>query len=101
MQGKGSLYSTEGFYSGAFHNDERVGYGKIEYSDSITLSGEFALPGRNQADTESKDEKVNPYSRRLPNGEVHITFANADEYNGEMRDGNISGKGTYRFAMEQ
>eukprot|EP00956_Cyclotella_meneghiniana_P013237 scaffold18965_cov72-Cyclotella_meneghiniana.AAC.6 len=69
MQGKGSLYSTEGFYSGAFRNDERVGYGKIEYSDSITLSGEFALPGRNQADTESKDEKVNPYSRGLPNGE--------------------------------
>lgn len=101
IHGEGSLYSTEGFYSGAFCNDERVGYGKIEYSDNIILSGEFALSSRNQADTESKGEKMNPYSRGLPNGDVHVTFPNGDEYEGEMRDGNITGKGTYKFAMEQ
>jgi hypothetical protein len=95
--GEGTLYTEEGKYSGSFQNDERVGRGKMEYSDMV-LTGDFALSG-NVDDTKSANG-TNPYSRGLPHGNVHVIFSNGDEYEGQMHNGNITGKGVYRYARE-
>ena len=104
MHGEGTLYTDEGVYSGSFQFDERVGQGTIEYSDGITLSGDFALPTRSRVKSqeESKQEmhSPNPYSRGNPHGNVHVHFANGDEYEGEMRNGTVAGKGVYRYAIQ-
>jgi hypothetical protein len=89
------LYTDEGIYSGTFQSDERVGQGKMEYSDGMVLTGDFAQSG------DANDRFSNPYSRGLPHGNVHVIFENGDEYEGEMRNGNITGKGVYRYAEEK
>lgn len=40
--------------------------------------------------------RPNRYRRGLPHGHVHISFTNGDEYEGEMRNGMITGQGVLR-----
>ncbi|KAL3801769.1 hypothetical protein HJC23_001165 [Cyclotella cryptica] len=109
MNGEGTLYTDEGVYYGEFRADERFGIGVMEYSDGITLSGDFALPQcSNVVVTEDEDKGElgspmgpNPYGRGLPHGYVLIHFANGDEYEGEMRNGTITGHGVLRCASEE
>lgn len=91
-----------------FRAAERFGRGTIEYSDGITLSGEFVLPERtnDEIENEGKGELdlpmgSNRYRRGLPHGHVHIYFENGDEYEGEMRNGMITGQGGLRKAIEK
>ena len=104
MHGEGTLCTDEGVYSGHFAHDERVGYGKFDFSDNITITGEFALYGTSQGGTEEVNGlpgRPNPYSKGLPHGNVHVQFANGDEYEGEMCNGNITGRGVYRYAVQK
>ena len=107
MSGEGTLYTDEGVYCGEFQADERFGLGTVEYSDGVILSGAFALHNSNFV-TENKGKDVldspmgqNPYERGLPHGNVHIKFVNGDEYEGEMRNGTITGRGVIRFDLEK
>ena len=42
-------------------------------------------------------EYVGEVLNNLPNGQGTMTFANGDVYEGTWKDGNMDGKGTYRF----
>jgi len=64
----------------------------MECVDGIKISGDFAV------DDVSLQTRRNPYSRGLPDGLQIIKFPDKATYEGEMKQGCITGKGNYNHA---
>eukprot|EP00957_Ditylum_brightwellii_P133575 10184340-Ditylum_brightwellii.AAC.1 len=90
-EGDGILYTTMGIYSGQMKCDQPCGEGYMDYANGDKLTGEFGFD--NVKDESMLDQ--NPYTRCLPNGKVKISFADGGYYEGEMKRGEITGKGIY------
>ena len=107
--GQCKVYTKNGTYSGQINeNGEPSGLGKMEYRDGDVITGSFATAniqspnggGNNDATAEVIDFEANPYdSKGMPHGPVNISFADGSIYEGEMKNGNITGHGIYVNAI--
>jgi hypothetical protein len=97
--GRGTMYTSNGVYSGEMTNGEPCGHGFMEYKDGDILSGSFALIGKSSRCSHQSSLEPNPYIRGQPHGRVKTSFADGSFYDGEMDDGIISGTGIYINAM--
>ncbi len=88
---EGSLYTEAGIFSGKFDKGYPI-EGTMQYADGVKISGKFAVE-----DVSSQIGK-NPYCRGLPDGFQIIRFPDKATYEGEMNQGRITGKGTYKDA---
>ena len=88
---EGTLYTEAGAYAGKFKRGEQT-VGTMECVDGIKISGDFAV------DDVSLQTRRNPYSRGLPDGLQIIKFPDKATYEGEMKQGCITGKGNYNHA---
>ncbi|GMF53226.1 unnamed protein product [Phytophthora fragariaefolia] len=103
-QGQGQEYTNVGVYDGYFMGNTRYGNGKLVYGKGTTSEGTFDRPQRRYEHNDKLRGRA--YECSLLNGDdyrdgvesgesVHITFPDGAIYDGEMRDGVISGLGRY------
>lgn len=105
--GQCKVYTKNGTYSGQINeNDEPSGSGKMDYRDGDVITGSFATAnvqsnggGNDDATAEVIDFEANPYAKGVPHGPVKISFADGSIYEGEMKNGNITGHGIYVNAI--
>ncbi|KAG2521189.1 hypothetical protein JM16_005923 [Phytophthora kernoviae] len=103
-QGRGQEYTNVGVYDGYFSGNTRGGSGKLVYGKGTTCEGTFERPQRRY---EHHDKlRGRAYTCSLLNGDnycggvesgegMHIIFPDGAVYDGEMRDGAITGLGRY------
>ncbi|GMF24507.1 unnamed protein product [Phytophthora lilii] len=103
-QGQGQEYTNVGVYDGYFSGNTRCGNGKLVYGKGTTCEGTFDRPQRRYEYSDKLRGRA--YGCSLLNGDdyrdgvesgegMHITFPDGAVYDGEMRDGVISGLGRY------
>ncbi|KAL9189891.1 hypothetical protein ACHAXT_009566 [Thalassiosira profunda] len=90
----GTLHTDAGVFTGTFQSNEPC-KGKLKYADGTVLTGDFALCG------EDSPLGPNPYRRGLPSGHSSIQWKDGSSYEGEMRDGTITGRGVYRYPQSK
>ena len=89
-QGFGMLYATHGVYGGAFANNLHHGEGSLIYKDGDLVRSNFGLKVMGD-----KKGYTNRYARGLSNGHGKISFSDGAFYEGDLRNGAISGQGVY------
>uniref|UniRef100_H3HAC0 Uncharacterized protein n=1 Tax=Phytophthora ramorum TaxID=164328 RepID=H3HAC0_PHYRM len=103
-QGQGQEYTNVGVYDGYFAGNTRCGNGKLVYGKGTTCEGTFDRPQRRYEYSDKLRGRA--YGCSLLNGDdyrdgvesgegMHLTFPDGAVYDGEMRDGVISGLGRY------
>ncbi|KAL4146430.1 hypothetical protein PRNP1_012294 [Phytophthora ramorum] len=103
-QGQGQEYTNVGVYDGYFAGNTRCGNGKLVYGKGTTCEGTFDRPQRRYEYSDKLRGRA--YACSLLNGDdyrdgvesgegMHLTFPDGAVYDGEMRDGVISGLGRY------
>ncbi|KAE9104001.1 hypothetical protein PF010_g13534 [Phytophthora fragariae] len=103
-QGQGQEYTNVGVYDGYFTGNTRGGNGKLVYGKGTTCEGTFDRPQRRYEYSDKLRGRA--YECSLLNGDdyrdgvesgegMHVTFPDGAVYEGEMRDGVISGLGRY------
>lgn len=88
---EGTLYTEAGIFTGKF-NKGLPTIGTKKYADGIEVSGAFS-----DQDVSLQTSK-NPYCRGLFDGFQIIKFPDKAVYEGQMKQGLITGKGTYKHA---
>ena len=88
---EGTLYTEAGIFTGKFNKGHPT-IGTKKYADGIEVSGEFAVHDV------SLQTSTNPYCLGLSDGCQSIKFPDKATYEGEMKQGCITGKGTYNHA---
>ena len=88
---EGSLYTEAGTFSGTFNKGQPI-EGTMQYADGVKISGEFAI------DDVPLQTSTNPYRRGLSDGFQIIKFSDKATYEGGVKQGRITGKGTYKCA---
>ncbi|RLN61064.1 hypothetical protein BBJ28_00007005 [Nothophytophthora sp. Chile5] len=102
--GHGKEFTNVGVYEGAFMANTRCGDGKLVYGKGTTCEGSFQRPQRRYEHSKKLRDRV--YTSSLLNGDdfrdgvesgesMHIVFPDGAVYDGEMRDGVVSGLGRY------
>ncbi|KAL3657404.1 hypothetical protein V7S43_017723 [Phytophthora oleae] len=103
-QGEGQEYTNVGVYDGYFSGNTRCGNGKLVYGKGTTCEGTFDRPQRRYEYSDKLRGRA--YGCSLLNGDdyrdgvesgegMHLTFPDGATYDGEMRDGVVSGLGRY------
>ena len=93
--GHGVWYTDEGIYSGQVKDDQPYGKGRMDFANGDSHTGAFAVRSGHRESLLGP----NPYARGEPNGTCKRTFGDGSFYEGDMSDGQITGKGTYINAM--
>ncbi|DAZ97830.1 TPA: hypothetical protein N0F65_002500 [Lagenidium giganteum] len=102
--GRGREVTNVGIYEGEYVDDGRVGHGKLVYGKGTTCEGVFARPKRQyEYGKRCKEMFYTPsllntteFRDGIENGEhMKLTFPDGATYEGEMRDGTITGYGRY------
>ncbi len=91
---EGALYTEAGIFTGKFDKG-RPTIGTKKYADGIEITGEFAVHDL------SLQTITNPYCRGLSDGFQSIKFPDKATYQGVMKQGRITGKGTYKYAGKE
>jgi hypothetical protein len=99
--GQHEIHTKGGVYCGQVdQNDKPSGSGKMECRNGDVITGSFSINTTSIAAADVVDMETNPYARGLPHGRsVTISFADGSIYEGEMKDGNVTGHGVYVNAM--
>ena len=89
FHGSGLLYDSDCIYAGSFNRGKKSADGMLLTKDGDVLRGDFAA-------VESKPvHKNNRYAKGLMSGKGTISFADGAIFEGELRNGNITGNGIY------
>lgn len=88
---EGTLYTEASIFTGKFDKGLPT-IGTKKYADGIEITGEFAFHD------ESLQTSTIPYCRGLSDGSQSIKFPDKATFEGEMKEGRITGKGTYKYA---
>ncbi|KAG3088072.1 hypothetical protein PI124_g9887 [Phytophthora idaei] len=102
-QGQGQEYTNVGVYTGYFSGNTRCGNGKLVYGKGTTCEGTFDRPQRRYEYSDKLRGRAygcsllngDDYCDGAESGQMHVTFPDGATYDGEMRDGVISGLGRY------
>lgn len=104
--GRGKEFSNTGVYDGEFESNTRQGSGKMTYGKGDSVMGSFERPLARRVMASGSKFQGRPYPCSLLNGSAfregvehgdhtRIVFADGATYEGEMRDGRITGHGRY------
>ena len=88
-------YTDEGIYSGQISHDQPQGKGRMDYANGDNLTGQFLVASGHKESLLG----ANPYARGEPNGLCQRTFSDGSYFEGAMKDGRITGDGSYVNAM--
>ncbi|KAF4036842.1 MORN repeat [Phytophthora infestans] len=101
--GQGQEYTNVGVYTGHFSGNTSCGNGKLVYGKGTTCEGTFDRPQRRYVYSDKLRGRAygnsllngDDYRDGAESGEMHVKFPDGATYDGEMKDGVISGPGRY------